>query len=260
MQIKTKTHHSVGKALEIMKSFIPNNRERSTVGLSRDLNLNVSTVSRILSVLTIHGFLKQNPNTKKYSLGKIALDLGKTLHKSISEQIVIIAKHHIDNLRDHLGLDVALEVLVGMETILAYRAWGPRHFKIRFSIGENLAVHVAAGARIIMAYSPPEVIDAMLKGKLERLTPKTIVDKDILKEKLIEFRKLGVAFDIGETDTDYIHMAAAIFNYDHKPIAAVVVGESASRVKGAFKKKIIDELKKTAAEISADLFYQEDVN
>jgi DNA-binding IclR family transcriptional regulator len=260
MQIKTKTHHSVGKALEIIKSYIPNNRERSTVGLARDLKINVSTVSRMLGVLTVHGFLKQNPNTKRYSLGKIALDLGKTLHKSISEQIVIIAKPHVDNLRDLLGVDIALEVLVGKETVLAYRAWGPRPFKMRFSVGENLAVHVAAGARIIMAFSPPEVVDDMLKGKLERLTPKTIVNKDILKKKFIEFKRLGVSFDIGETDLDFTHIAAPIFNYEHNPIAAVVIGESTRKVKGAFKKKAIAGLKETAAAISSDLFYQEDIN
>ena len=69
---------------------------------------------------------------------------------------------------------------------------------------------------------------------------------------------MGVAFDIGETDLDFIHIAAPVFNYEHNPIAAVVMGESARRVKGAFKKKAIAALKETAAAISSDLFYQED--
>ena len=260
MQTKTKTHHSVGKALEILKSFIPNNREQSTVDIARDLDLHASTVSRLLGVLTIHDFLKQNPNTKKYSLGKAALDLGKALHKTISEQIVVVAKPYIDDLRDFLDSDIGLEVLVRKETILAYRAWGPRPFKVRFSLGDTLDVHAAAGARAIMAFSTPEVVDTMLKGKLVRLTSKTITDKKVLKKKLAEFRRQGVAFDICETDQDYIHIAAPIFNYDRKPIAAVVIGESANRVTGRFKTKAIPALKETAAKISSDLFYREELD
>jgi DNA-binding IclR family transcriptional regulator len=258
MQPKTKTHQSVGKALEIVKSFIPDNRERSTVGLAHELGLNNSTVSRLLGVLTVHGFLQQNPNNKKYSLGKVALFLGKAVHKSISEQIVVIAKPHIDKLRDLIELDTGLEVLLNKETILAYRAWGPQQYKFRFSIGERLAVHAAAGARVIMAFSPPEVVDSMLKGKLDRITPKTVTDRKTLKKKLDEYRKIGVAFDMGEMDEDYVNAAAPIFNYERKPVAAVVIGESARKIKGRFDTGLIKALKETAAKISSDLFYPRD--
>lgn len=258
--MQTTTHHSVGKALEIIKTFIPDNRERSTVGLARELNLNTSTVSRLLGVLTFHGFLQQNPNTKKYSLGKVALFLGKAVHKTINEQIVDIAKPHIDKLRESIELDTGLEVLLSKETVLAYRAWGPQRYKFRFSIGERLAVHVAAGARVIMAFSSPELVDSMLKGRLDRLTPKTITNRKTLKKKLAEYRKLGVAFDMGEMDEDYVNAAAPIFNYERRPVAAVVIGESARRIKGRFDRRLINALKTTAAEISSELFYSQDTD
>jgi DNA-binding IclR family transcriptional regulator len=131
---------------------------------------------------------------------------------------------------------------------------------VKFSLGDTLDVHAAAGARAVMAFSTPEVVDTMLKGKLVRLTSKTITDKKVLKKKLAEFRHQGVAFDIRETDQDYIHIAAPIFNYDRQPIAAVVIGESANRVTGRFKTKAIPALKETAAKISSDLFYPEELD
>ncbi len=258
MEKKTKTHHSVSKALEILKIFIPNNQEKPTSLIAKELDLNTSTVSRLLGVLLLHGFLTQNPDTKRYSLGKINLDLGKALQKSMSEQIVLIAKPYIDQLRDFLELDVGFELMVNRETILVYRAWGTQDFRAKYTIGERLPVHISAGARIIMAHLSRESAEAMLKGPLAKMTPHTIIDKEILLKKLIEFRKEGIAYDMGELDEDYLQIAAPVFNYYKEPVAAVVVGIRTSNANGAdLKQKVVSKIKETAKNISSAMFYKE---
>ena len=258
MEKKTKTHHSVSKALDILKLYIPNNQEKPTSLIAKKLDLNTSTVSRLLGVLTAHGFLTQNQDTKRYSLGKIALDLGKSLQQSMSEQIVLIAKPYIDQLRDTLGLDVGFELMVHRETILVYRALGSQDFKAKYTIGERLPVHISAGARAIMSYLPRESAEAMLKGPLDKMTPHTIVDKEVLLEKFNEFRKEGIAFDMGELDEDYLQIAAPVFNYDKEPVAAVVVGIRTNNANGAnLKEKVINQVKDTAKKISSAMFYRE---
>jgi len=258
MQKKTKTHHSVSKALEILKLFIPNNQEKPTTLIAKRLDLNTSTVSRLLGVLATHGFLTQNPDTKRYSLGKIALDLGKSLQQSMSEQIVLIAKPFIDQLRNTLELDVGFELMVHRETILVYRALGPQDFKAKYTIGQRLPVHISAGARAIMAYLSKESAEAMLKGPLIKMTPHTIVDKEVLLEKLSEFRREGVAFDMGELDEDYLQIGAPVFNYGKEPIAAVVAGIRTNNANGAdLKEKVINQVKETAHKISSAMFYRE---
>jgi DNA-binding IclR family transcriptional regulator len=257
MQAITRTHHSVGKALEILKLFIPDNQERSTVGVARDLDLNVSTVSRLLNALTVHNFLQQNTRTKKFSLGKASLDLGKAVDKSINEQIVLMAKPHIDSLRDSLDIHGGLEILLGKNAVLIYRAISQR----RLDVGplppepKILPVHVTAGARAIMAFSPTKVVDLLLKNKFNRLTSSTITDRSILKKKLSEFKEMGVSFDRGESNPYCTYIGAPVFNHEKLPIAAVVVWDSNKRIKGAFEKEVIEALKETAAKISAELFY-----
>ncbi len=196
MQLRKNTHRFVERTLTILLSFTRGNREKGIVELSKELGYHASNVSRLVQVLTNYGFLRNNPWTKKYSLGKSAFDLGRAIYQSVREQLVTIAKPYIDELSDFLGIDVGLEVLLDDGTILAYRAWGPRPFKVRYTIGDRIPVHVAAGAKAIMAFSPPEVMDNLLKGELIRFTPKTITNQNVLKKKLAEFRRRGVAFDL----------------------------------------------------------------
>jgi len=80
-------------------------------------------------------------------------DLGRAIYQSVREELVTIAKPYIDELRDSLGIDVALEVLFDEGTILAYRP-GPQHFRSIYH-RDRIPVHVAAGARAIMAFPLP---------------------------------------------------------------------------------------------------------
>lgn len=256
MQKRNPPYKSLENALNIMKSFLPQNPEKGTVEISQELGLNVSTVSRILRTLNKNGFLQINSRTKQYSLGRTSLELGRAVHQSIHDRFIIIAQPHIDNLRDKLGIDVALEVLVGDSTILAYRAWGPQKYKIRFSIGDRIPVHVAAGAKAIMAFSSPETVDRLLEGELIQMTPNTITNPVKIKKKLDKFKKDGVAYDMGESDVSYKFVAAPIFDYEKRPVAAVVVGETFNGE--YFELNLIQMVKETAKKVSYELHYRED--
>ena len=121
-----------------------------------------------------------------------------------------------------------------------------------------MPIHVTSGAKIIMAYSEPDFVDKLLERKLVRLTPNTITDPDALKANLIEYHRQGVAFDYGEMDIDVHTIAAPIFNYEKKPVAAAVVVVPANRMdKKEVKSKIIKSVKETSRLISSKLFYSE---
>jgi IclR family KDG regulon transcriptional repressor len=257
MQSKNGTHQSVEKALRILLSFTPDNREKSAIELSREFDIHASTMSRLLQVLASYGFLIQDLQTKKYSLGKSAFDIGNAIYQTVREKMVVIAQPYVDELRDKLAQDVGLEVLLDNSTILAYRAWGPKPFRVRFTMGDRLPVHIVAGGKAILAFSSPEFVDRILKEKLTALTPNTITDPEVLKERLAQYRQEGVAYELGESDIDRHFVAAPVFNFEKKPVAAVVIGGLAHRIKGKFPLKTISALKETAAKISERLLYAE---
>ena len=252
------THQSIVRAINFLKAFIPYNQPMGTNEFSERFNLNKSTVSRILSVLRDNGLLYQDPDTKKYQLGKLATEIGMAVSKSLQTHLITIAQPFLDELSITTEEGTALEVLSGKSSILAYQMPTRKTLHVSVKLGERLPCHVTSGAKIIMAFSEPDFVDKLLDKKLERFTPNTITNPEILREHLIEYRRQGVAFDHGELDEDVHTIAAPIFNYEKRPVAAAVVVAPAKRMMHEeVKSKIIKAVKETAQLISAKLFYPE---
>ena len=184
MNKKPEDYISVQKALEILLAFTPHNREMGTTELSNKLGFHKSTVSRLFRVLTFYGFLQQDSKTRKYMLGKAAADIGSAIRQSLSEHLIQIAQPYIDDLRNSLGTTTGLEVWMWTNTILGYRARNPHHIHAAPRTGMDIPVNISAGARAILAFSQPELVDTVLQRKFKRFTPNTITDPDMFKKKI----------------------------------------------------------------------------
>jgi DNA-binding IclR family transcriptional regulator len=255
---ETHTHKSVERALQILTAFTPDNQKKGTTELSEELGLHKSTVSRILGVMEYYGLVQQDVYTKKYNLGRMAVELGVAVIRSLNNNLVMIAQPHIDELRNKVHETVSLEVVSGNGTILAYRAMGRQAVNVSTRVGQRMPTHVAAGAKAIMAFSPPKIVNNFLKGKFTRFTPNTVTDRKMLKRKLKEYKQQGFATDSGEMDSDVHVIAVPIFNYEKRPVAAIVIAVPTYRVEAVFKPDTISLLKDTAAKISSDLYYPEE--
>lgn len=257
---KTGVYGSVQKAIGILLAFVPQNKEMGTLELSEKLGLHKSTVSRLLHVLTQYELVRQDSDTKKYTLGKSAAAIGRSANRSLSSQLISIARTYCDDLRDAIDETVGLEVMSGKSTMLAYSAEGTNIVTVTFKVGEFLPVHVAAGAKAILAFSPPETVDRLIKGNLRRFNSNTITKQGVFKRLLREIKQNGIAFDNGEYSSDLHAIASPVFNNQKKPIAALVMSAPAYRVKSLKEPSIISLLKETASKISARLLYSDEAD
>lgn len=252
------THAAVEKALRILLTFLPHNEQTAALALSKRLDLHPSTTTRLLKVLKKHGFVEQHPETKKYSLGRSNLFLARALTESLNTGLVPIAAPLMDDLRDKINESVGLEVWLGDTTTIPYIAPGPQLIQVSTTLGARMPVHVAAGARAIMAHFPADRVDTLLAGELRRFTPKTITDPKAIKRKLKEIKRKGISLDQGELDEDVHVMAAPVFDHTKTPVAAVAIGVPAYRMKSHMQGKTASLLKETAAKISERLYYTDD--
>jgi len=257
MKNKSDDYLSVQKAIEILMAFTPHGREMGTIEISRNLDLNKSTVSRILGVLANHNLLQQNPDSKKYILGEGAAAIGRAMGRSLSARLVDIAQPYMNRLRDAVRESVSLEVLTGDRVVIGAEAPGPAATRVAFNTGDKTPFHVASGAKAILAFSSQEMIDYHISGKLARYTEHTITDPARIKKQFREIVKEGVAFDCEEYGLDVYSIGAPIFNHVQKPVAAVSVCSVASRMTPGRKSEIVSHVKATASEISERLFYKD---
>ncbi len=255
MKSKTGNLSSTEKALKILMSFSPYNHEMGTLELSKKLGIHKSTVSRLLRLLTDHDFLQQNPDTKKYLLGRSAAEIGNAVIKSLNNSIVSISQPYLNNLCEELGESVALEMLSGTNVVLACHVEGQQHIRFSFKLGEQVPINVAAGAKTILAFSNEDFVNQCLRKKFTRFNSNTIISKKKYRELLEKVKRTGVAFDRGERFEDSHAMATPIFNHEGTPVAAVVIAGPAFRMTPGYFNEAIVPLKKTAAEISQRLFY-----
>ena len=248
-------YSSVQKAISILLSFIPDNKAMGTSQLSKTLGLNKSTVSRLTHVLVHYGLIRQDEETKKYSLGRTSALLGKAVEASQIDRLAEFSRPYIDALSGAVGESVCLEMLLSGHTKLIYSVIGPPPLSVSFQ--DTLPMHAAAGAKAILAYMSSEEVENMLNGELRKITENTISDIEEFKDHLAEIKKQGIAYDHGEANTDVHAVSVPVRNHLKKPVAAVSICVPATRVNKIMNNKIVDELKKTARLISEHLFFVE---
>jgi IclR family transcriptional regulator, KDG regulon repressor len=253
------SNNAIEKALRILLLFTPHNREMGTVAISKKLAFHKATVSRILASLSKLGFIKQNPVTKKFKLGKSAFNLGQAVTQSIqSNNVVHIALPYLDELRDTLKETIVLEVLNENEVIMAYIVEGSGPIRIRGTLGDTRPVHASAGAKAILGFASAAVRKALLKRKLSQFTPNTITDISILRKQLKEIRQQGFAVDCEEVNIGINAVAVPIFDMEQNVVAAVIAAGLSHAIQWEGTLTTVNALKKTAEKISAQLYYPED--
>jgi DNA-binding IclR family transcriptional regulator len=247
---------AIEKALRILMSFSQDNRELTTKDISDMLGFHKATASRILLTLTDYGFLRQDPRNKTFSLGPSILKLSVALRRYLNNNIVQIAKPHIDKLRDQIKETVCLEALAGSATIMAYAAEGTYRVRLASPLGEVLPPS-AAGAKAVFSHMDIEPWLRVFEKGLEPRTDKMIMTATGYREALKRTRASGIATDLAELDEGIVAIGAPVFNHNGDPIAAVVIVGLESRINTDPNSHLAVELKRVAAKISLALKCEE---
>ncbi len=253
-EMKVLEYSSVQKAIGILLSFVPDNKMVGNQELSAKLGMNKSTVSRLARVLTHYELLQQDEETQKYTLGRMSALLGLAVEVSQNERLAQLGQRYVDYLRDSVGESACLETLAAAGHVnVVCAAVGPPPLSVTFP--ESVPMHVAAGAKVILAFSDHEFTESMINGDFKKITENTITDPDVFRKQLEEIRLRGIAYDHAEANP-YVHtVSVAVFNHQKKPVAALSICVPGARVNKISDPENIKVLKKTAMMLAGRLFY-----
>ena len=261
MKHKTPKFSSIEKALEVLMAFTRSDHEMGTVELGQELGLHFSTVSRILQTLKQKGFLQHNEKTRKFSLGPSTFELGRSIFRFLSGDILQIAMPYLTDLRHEVGETVVLEMLSGNDLIVMYKAEGKRSFSVGPNVGDKVPPNISPGAKVIMAFSDDDTINGLLDREMRQNTPNTITDKKTIKGLFPGIRKQGFAVSKEEMSIGINAIGAPIFDHHNKPFAAIVITGLSSRIPvSPVDQRITEALKKTTQDISAQLFHRQSID
>lgn len=210
-----------------------------------------STVFRILSTLVDLGYVTREAN-RNYRINPRLSRL--VSDGAMSEELRRLALPLMHELRDKYGETVNL----GLQELdkVTYLEVVPSEFALRLqeSRGASVPAHASALGKAILAFSPQEEVDKLLRGhRLERVTEHTISDPETFLGELKRVRSAGVAFDRGEGSMLAVCIGAPILDASGRAIAAMSISGPASRFNPKKDSPVIASLVKGTTELSRSL-------
>jgi DNA-binding IclR family transcriptional regulator len=250
---------AVSRAVSVLKVFESANSGLTAAQIATKLNLNRSTVHRLLSVLEAEGLVARDttfngePRNSAYRLGPTLVSLGGLALRQIN--LRAIALPQLRALAQKSGETVDLELLVGAEVMIIEEVQGEH--MLRVGVGDNVGsrypAHATSTGKLLLAGLSEAELRATLPGKLTALTSFTVTDKQILRDQLAEARQQGWALSWEELEAGLVAIGAPIAGRDGEAIAAVSISGPTARIDRAQIKTLATLVMDTTKRITRDL-------
>lgn len=198
--------------------------------LAGTLDLNKSTVHRILNSLIYMGYVKQNPETSKYSLSFKIWDLANQL--LTQTDIVDIARPHLKELVAKCGETVHLVQIDGLKAVYIDKVESyTNSVRLVSKVGKSIPLYCSGVGKALLAEMNLDTAkDIWDRSDIKELTEHTITDFDALKERLAQVREQGYALDDEENELGVRCIAACIKDYKGKPKYAFSISAPVNRM------------------------------
>lgn len=205
---------------------------------------------RLLCTLEQRG-LVQRDGSACYTLGYKVLHLGVAAQEQVS--LVRLANAFLREIGHRCNENVQLRVRDGLDSVCVARWESTQAVRVHSDVGNRRPLHAGAASKVLLAFAPEEIRQAVLTGELSRFTPSTIVNRSKLAQELSKIKTQGYAASFGEMSADAVAVGAPVFDVSGMVVAALSVAGPASRISKNNLQTFIDLVTATAAELSRAL-------
>jgi len=251
MYTKSKT---VEKSLKIIEYALKKNVSIGIHEIAKNLNMNTSTVQRIVNTLSRGRYLSQDSESKKYVLGLKFLEISKCILNEID--LIKIARPHLKELRDTTQETIHLMILDGSMGVYIDSLESPRRIRVVSAIGTSDDLHYSAVGKAILAYLPNNEVEKIVKIRgLKKMAINTITDFNNLKKELSEIKRCGYSIDDEEGEIGTRCIGAPIFKHNGKVNTSISLAAPCQRLTKRKINQYSPLIIETAKKISAELGY-----
>jgi IclR family pca regulon transcriptional regulator len=244
----------LSRALSVLFAFSRRSPEWTLEGLSTELDLNKTSLLRIIR--TLEGEKLLHRQGERYRLGPRVLDLGYAFLSTLS--VVEVAQPYMYALSQHSGQTVSLAILDDFDVVYIAIEHSQREIGIQGEIGGRHPAHATSLGKILLADLGDDELRERLAGReLERLTHRTVVDAEDLVSLMSHVRESGYAIDDEERGIGIRCVAAPIRDHRGKVVAAMSVSGPIFHMTDAALPNIRDRLITAAARASEELGFVE---
>ena len=214
-------NRSLERALQILDAFSRERMVLTRTQLAEMLDLPRPTVSRLCSTLVRYGYLAEDPESRRYSLGIRLFEQGSIVFYSFSVRAA--ASRYLTLLQKEINQTVFLGVLDNDQLLyIDKREDADKAITFTSKIGTRRPPYWGMCGPMLMAHlSDGEVERLLKKTPLSPITKQTITDKEKFKAWLHEVREQGFAVDAQATFDGITGIAAPVRDFRGEVVASV---------------------------------------
>ena len=241
------------RTFAILSVFSDEAPEWTTTEAARARDLPVPTVHRILTALERHGFVVRDDVTKKFRLGRAALELGRLAVSSMDLRSVSLPV--LQRLAVETGETALLTALNAERTrsVCLERVESTNELRLSVVPGRQADLHAGANQKALLSHMKPDEIDAIIARGLDRLCRSTITDPDALRKELSKIRKRGWASSYEETNLGVWGIGITLLDSNDGVVAAIGLAGPRVRVPPTRVDYVLDVLRSGASAIADTL-------
>ncbi len=243
---------SVQRALSILALFSAENSRLGITDISKLMSLPKPTVHGLVQTLILEGFLVQDPETRKYSLGLKIYELGQFLSGTLKiNQIGGPTAQRLSKSTGYMTRVAIWDRDMVLITMNLFPTIDDTYLFRQLGLGPRVPAYSSAVGKAILSTFSPEKLDAYLsRNELIPHTPNTITSADQFKKELDSTRSSGFGVECEEYLNGLACISAPIYDSTGGSSSAISISGAVELLKDPNLKQIKARLKQDAAEIS----------
>jgi len=213
---------SVDRSLELFELLVGSAEDLGLRELSEASGLAVGTVHRLIGALVRRGYVRQNPATRRYTVGFTAVDLATRIRARGG--LPARAEPFLRALVQLTGESANLAALDGTEAVYLAHLAPSRTVRMFTEVGKRAPLYATGTGKVLLANLHPTRLEALLRHiELKRYTPTTIVEPECLREELDRINAQGYAHDDGEYEEGVRCIAVPVRDTSGRVVAALSI-------------------------------------
>lgn len=212
--------------------------------------LNKATALRLLSALGEEGFVRRDPDTKRFSLGDDALALGIAMQGR--DHVRDRARPWLVKLAAMSGDSIILSTRSGVESVCVDREFGSYPIRANYlDIGSRRPLGVGAGSMALLAWLPDDEARVVLDLTVESIQQRyPRITREYIEEEIQAARQRGHSLVLDVVVERMGGIAVPILGRNGRPVAAISLAALNERITSRLN-LLVPALKEAAHALSA---------
>lgn len=248
------TIQSVQRALDILALFNVSQTQLGIVDMSRLMDLPKTTIHGLVQTLAKQGFLNQDPETKRYTLGLRLYELGTLLPGTL--KINQVGTELVQRLAINTGLISRIAIWDNNSVLITQNLFPTAEFFPYQQLGPRVPAYCTAlGKAVLSTFIKTELERYLNITEMTKFTPHTVTSKKRLVQELKTYQQQGFAVESEEMFLGLSCIGIPVFDQSRKAIGAISLSGRPEILEEPALMGLIPELKETGMELSRRLGY-----